>query len=319
VYFCICVLTNLCICIHIGRHEEAKEILIHCAAVNGTPLPPFDLCVHVSLPGDAESNKVSWADFCAPDKMRITVPLWTVWFLFGLTYYGIILLTARVYQKGGGDDDGEFVCDFSYPEIFFSAASEVAGIAMTAVVIDRWGRLGSQTSLYGLAGVGVILMGMQHLLHMSEAHFTVWALIARIASMAATSVTMVITPELFTTKTRASGHSIGAVFSRFGGFTTPYLVNSSQSILFVAVVLGIANIVAMICSFTLPETKGMVNNSSSSSYGSWGSDICGSCGCGISSSSSSSSCSSTCEPFAIHLANIIWYIFTICIFSSVFC
>lgn len=188
--------------------------------------------------------------------MKIAIPLWTIWFMFGLTYYGIILLTSRVYQKDSADDDEAFVCDFSYSEIFLSSASEAAGIALTAVVIDRWGRRGSQTSLYGCAGIGVALMGMQKLLHMSDPVFTVWALFARITSMAATSVTMVITPELFETKTRASGHAVGAIFCRLGGFCTPYLVNSSESVFFIAIVLGIGNIISMMCSFLLPETRG---------------------------------------------------------------
>lgn len=239
----------------LGRHDEAKEVLLHCADINGTTLPPFTLMEPVE--NKANDNTMSWADFCGGDKFRITVPLWTIWFLFGLTYYGIILLTARVYQKGSEDDDGEFVCDFSYAEIFISSASEVAGIALTAIIIDRWGRLGSQTSLYAGAGIGVLLMGMHHLLHMSDSVFTMWALLARITSMAATSVTMVVTPELFETKTRASGHSIGSIFSRLGGFCTPYLVNSSESVLFVAVVLGAGNILAMMCSFLLPETRGL--------------------------------------------------------------
>ena len=230
-------------------------MLLYCAEINGTTLPQFTLVEPARR--NTIDHTITLADFCGGEKFRITVPLWAIWFLFGLTYYGIILLTARVYQKGSDDDDGEFVCDFSYAEIFISSASEVAGIALTAVIIDRWGRIGSQTTLYAGAGIGVVLMGMHHLLHMSDSVFTMWALLARITSMAATSVTMVVTPELFETKTRSSGHSIGSIFSRLGGFCTPYLVNSSESVLFVATVLGAGNILAMTCSFLLPETRGL--------------------------------------------------------------
>jgi hypothetical protein len=63
----------------------------------------------------------------------------TVWASFGFTYYGVILLVARVFQTGEGgeaiDATDEFTpgeCSFNYQAIFFSATSEIVG-----VIFDR--------------------------------------------------------------------------------------------------------------------------------------------------------------------------------------
>lgn len=119
----------------------------------------------------------------------------------------------------------------------------------------RYGRKHSQTSLYGLAAVGVLLTGLP----LDKGVTRVMAIGARITSMAATSVTMVITPELFPTSMRASGHSVASSFARLGGFATPFLVNSTLSIFLVALVLAIGNAIAMLAAFGLPETKGSKN------------------------------------------------------------
>ena len=119
----------------------------------------------------------------------------------------------------------------------------------------RYGRKHSQTSLYGLAAVGVLLTGLP----LDKGVTRIMAIGARITSMAATSVTMVITPELFPTSMRASGRSVASSFARLGGFATPFLVNSTLSIFLVALVLSIGNAIAMLAAFGLPETKGSNN------------------------------------------------------------
>jgi MFS family permease len=125
-------------------------------------------------------------------------------------------------------------------------------VAGAGVGGGRYGRKHSQTSLYGLAAVGVLLTGLP----LGKGVSRITAILARIASMAATSVTMVITPELFPTSMRASGHSVASSFARLGGFATPFLVNSPLSIFLVALVLAIGNAIAMLFAFALPETKG---------------------------------------------------------------
>jgi hypothetical protein len=62
----------------------------------------------------------------------------TVWACFGFTYYGVILLVARVFQTGEGgeaiDATDEYTageCSFNYQAIFISATSEIVGVVVT--------------------------------------------------------------------------------------------------------------------------------------------------------------------------------------------
>ena len=179
-----------------GRYEDAEEVLRDAARCNGTTLPAFTLRRDVFITAaeeEAASKSVHICDFFSKELLPISIPLFTVWFLFGWTYYGIIFLVSRIYSKDGDDDaDDGFTCDFEYSEIFYNASSEVIGVALTALMIDRVGRNGSQTSLYLFSGVFFILIGIP----MSDIGLSVTGFLARIGSMAATSVTMVCKPSL---------------------------------------------------------------------------------------------------------------------------
>ena len=72
-----------------------------------------------------------------PGARRVSLPLWAVWGLFGFTYYGIILFVGRMYTTSGSGDDGSHSCSFDYSSIFINATSEVAGVTISALAIDR--------------------------------------------------------------------------------------------------------------------------------------------------------------------------------------
>lgn len=62
-----------------------------------------------------------------------------VWFAFGFAYYGIVLFVAKVFEVDNGDDaEGGESCSFTYDDIFISAVSEVLGVTVTALIIDRY-------------------------------------------------------------------------------------------------------------------------------------------------------------------------------------
>lgn len=117
-----------------GRIEEAEKILRSAAEYNGTPLPPFTL---KRVATDKNDEGVSIKEFFSPSMLPISIPLWTLWACFGFCYYGVVLLISRVFQNDSSDDDG-YTCDFQYADIFISAVSEVGGVAICAIIIDRF-------------------------------------------------------------------------------------------------------------------------------------------------------------------------------------
>lgn len=232
-----------------GRGEEAEEVVRQAAAYNGTELPPFKLKVEQRSEAEMSGSPIELFYW---ENLPITIPLWTLWICFGFCYYGIVLLISRVFEKESSGDDDSFQCDFKYTEIFGSAASEVGGVVICALTIDRWGRVYSQMSQYFAAGVAVLFVGFS----MPDGWLTFFTILARMASLASTLSTWVATPELFPTRLRATGHSVSSSLARLGSFSVPFLISSDASLLTVSVVLCVVNIVAAIAVYFLPETKG---------------------------------------------------------------
>jgi MFS family permease len=239
-----------------GRVAEAEAIMRDAIAYNGTTLddPDFRL-KHVLV----EHPDVSFMDFVKPGQRGLSIPLWTVWLAFGFSYYGIILFITRIFDHTNDqDDDGsDDSCDFDYQEIFFSALSELIGVLAAAVIIDRWGRVPTQTILYFLAGLGSLMMGVMSAVDLSDDVVSVFGVLARCSVMGASCATWVSTPELFPTHLRATGHSIASSVSRLGAFSAPFIIdNHSLSKLTVGIVLGSVNLVAAFAAGMLPETMG---------------------------------------------------------------
>mmetsp|Transcript_5193 Transcript_5193/g.7975 ORF Transcript_5193/g.7975 Transcript_5193/m.7975 type:complete len:473 (+) Transcript_5193:68-1486(+) len=232
-----------------GRTKEAEDIVKLAASVNGHWLSEFTLKPTVEEEAEKE---VSVLEFLKPEHIQITLPLWVVWLGFGFTYYGVILFVARLFQHEGDDDDNP-TCDFNYDEIFVSAVAEVVGVSLTAFVIDRWGRVGTQSSLYIGAGIAVLCMGLQ----LPGSALTAVSIVARFTAMGAASATWVATPELYDTKMRATAHAVANSISHLGGFLCPFLIDSTRvSDTTIGIIMAAVNITAGVCVLFLPETLG---------------------------------------------------------------
>jgi MFS family permease len=143
-----------------GRVAEAEAVVRAAAEVNGVTMAPFRL---QAVCEEAIIKDASYLDLLR-DKtaLRTSIPLWTVWAMFGFTYYGLILFVGRLYSNDSDDgDDDSSTCSFEYAPIFINCASEVVGCTLGALLIDRWGRVRSQTVFYLLAAFSVFLMGFE--------------------------------------------------------------------------------------------------------------------------------------------------------------
>jgi MFS family permease len=228
-----------------GRLEDAKKVLQDAAAVNGQTLDDFTLSADI-----VAEKHASILDFLHPDQRNISIPLWIIWMCFGFSYYGVILFIGRLFETN--TDPNELVCHFNYRPIFVSAMSEVFGVVLTGVLIDAWGRVPTQASLYGASAVGIVLMGVG----LPDMPLVVVSMCARLCMMGASSATWVITPELFKTELRASGHAISNCMARLGAFLVPFLVSSHKvSVSVVSLCLAISCVIGCLCAMVLPETS----------------------------------------------------------------
>ena len=263
-----------------GRIHEAEEILRFAARTNGIELGHFSLAspntytlgssgenrqfgspTPASVATQGGTTMVSEEIIGVMKKLvgevylSISMPLWTVWFSFGVGYYGIILFVTRLYaltDEGDGDDDNEAVCDFDYQSIFINSTMEIVGVYVAVNIIERYGRVGTQSGGYMLAALGVVIMGAG----MNYAGVLAFSLIARAAIMAGSCATWVHTPELYDDSCRATAHSVSNVVARLGALISPYIVESNIHVGVVGLVLCIFNAIAGLAVLALPETAG---------------------------------------------------------------
>lgn len=234
-----------------GKTVEAKHILLCVAASNGTFLEPFTLVTELNASTSSKEKQVNILDLIKTKESRwISCPLWAVWGLFGLSYYGIILLVSRMYTSVRVGDGG--ACAFDYQAIFINSSAEIVGVFLSSAMVDSLGRRPTQVLLYSLGGAAVALMCAP--LSFSAGACT--GFVARLAVMGASCATWVVTPELYPTEMRATAHSVCNSACRVGAFCSPYLVFSAAPVLAVGLALGAANLLAAAASALLPETCG---------------------------------------------------------------
>lgn len=243
-----------------GRVTEAEKVVRDAAQANGYDMGPFEL---IPAEGETQEESNNYGDLVKDRQIRsISFPLWTVWTMFGITYYGMILLTDRMYSNTSTDDDDSDTCTFDYSNIFIVATAEVFGIAIAAYAVDApdLGRVKAQMLFYFLAAIGVVLLGIVSVATPDggtrNGLIFFFAYLGRTSIMAASTVTWVITPELYPTDVRTLGHAVGNALSKVGAFLVSYMIFSPISNMACAVLLAIFNIVAVLFTSRLPETKG---------------------------------------------------------------
>jgi MFS transporter, PHS family, inorganic phosphate transporter len=187
---------------------------------------------------------------------RLSIPLGIIWIAFGFTYYGIVLFVSRLFTATADDllySGSTAVCTFDYESLFINASAELLGVFLTSLVIDPWGRTRTQAAFYALAGISVLLMGLEL---PSQALLPYISMVARLGAMGASCATWVATSELYPTEMRATGHSICSSLAKLGSFMVPYLVVSSVDFSTIGLTLAFVNFIASAVAFALPDTTG---------------------------------------------------------------
>jgi MFS family permease len=246
-----------------GRVREAEDVVTAAAAINGTALSQLDfkssglLFRHAQTemlsPSESVSNCLSCSD------LKLFVPLCLIWCCFGMSYYSTIMFTGEVAEKSNSrvDDDGP-TCSFNYPSMFYSALSELVGCTIVALVIDKWGRVGTQAALYMTGAAGAICMGVAAPASPNQTLIVILSAVARLGVFSASACTWVHTPELFRTEVRATGHAAANAMSQIGAAIGPFIVYNLPSDFAIGLSIAIANTLCVICVLLLPETMGMI-------------------------------------------------------------
>jgi len=187
--------------------DESIAILRKVAKINGkNPDEYFNVDHGYSLRNDViESSRFS--DLFTPKWRKITLLLWGLWFGFGFSYNGLCLAIPRVFDSsddGSGTFDEDESPSFNFQALAVSAAAEMIGTLISALVVDSFGRIGPQ--VVGFALSGFLVFFLLWFAHSSPVWLlTILALGARTFEVGASSLSWVITAEVLPTELRSTG------------------------------------------------------------------------------------------------------------------
>lgn len=251
-----------------GRHDEALSILRRAAGFNGKNSETI-FPVGIRVIDDEDEGDSNCCDLLSPNWRRITLVLWGTWAGFAFVYYGAIMAITLVFasseessgqiSSAASDDQvgRSYTYSFDYGAIFVSASAELAGTTLIILLVDRVGRVPSQSASYLLGGISIFcLCLLASRDNPNRAQLILAAFLSRMFFMSATCATWVSTAEILTTEIRTTGHSAANAVARISGAFCPYVVSNTTPFRTIGALLLAISVSTCLFSWNLPETKG---------------------------------------------------------------
>ncbi|MGW2341276.1 MFS transporter [Streptomyces sp. NPDC001661] len=205
-----------------GRHEKARATMDlieeRVRRVSGAELPEPSVPAVREVPATAPAPaRGSLRDLFTGRYRRRTLVIWTIWFVGYLANYGITSWLPTIYK-------GVYGMSLS-SALWYSTMASVAGLVgcvLAALLVDRVGRRGIVVG--GLGGTTVMLVVLAVLGAGAPWQLAVWSSLAAMFNFAVNISLYLYTPELYPTRARALGCSMGGVMNRLGLIVGPLLV-----------------------------------------------------------------------------------------------
>jgi putative MFS transporter len=204
----------------VGRKAEADAVMAgiesHVERAWGRALPPVS--DSYAPPPPTGSRKARFAALWTGPYARRTVMLWSVWFFALLGYYGLTTWLGALLQQAG------YAVTKSVLYTVYISLAGIPGFMFSAWLLEKWGRkptcalmlLGSAAAAFAYGQAAVHRVPVEQLiaagLCMQFFLFGMW------------SVLYAYTPELYPTRSRATGSGFASSIGRIGSLAGPYLV-----------------------------------------------------------------------------------------------
>ncbi|GMR50738.1 hypothetical protein PMAYCL1PPCAC_20933, partial [Pristionchus mayeri] len=253
-----------------GEKDKATKVLERVARYNKKLLPEGDIVLHQTEQNGAKQMMKPTGILALLSKpiLATTLLVWVVWMMNVFSYYGMTLYTTKLFQStdechGGSvenaHENGTSSCvplrHEDYVDMITTSFSEVPGLIITFLLIDRIGRkriMAVELFVFGIAN---------YLLYfcMNRSLIVAILFVARAFIAGAFQAVYVYTPEVYPTPMRALGIGTASAFGRIGAIITPYVaqVIGDYNLVYATLIYGTSGLIGALASFLLPiETAG---------------------------------------------------------------
>ncbi|GAB3698887.1 MFS transporter [Mariniluteicoccus flavus] len=219
--------------------EAAVRKFEESAGVAAVPSPP-------SAAAPAERAPSIWSRAL---RAR-TGALWVVWFCINLSYYGAFIWLPTLLVKEGFS----LVKSFEYTLIITLA--QLPGYAVSAYLIEKWGRRPTLASFMVGSAISAGLLGLAH----TPATIIAAGCALSFFNLGAWGALYAVGPELYPTATRGTGTGAAAAFGRIASMIAPSLVPllitwGGGTNWLVFTVFAVAFAIGAVAAYTLPERR----------------------------------------------------------------
>lgn len=232
-----------------GRHQEVETIVRSFEEASGQDWRSES--EHSTQPArTAEPSKSSGAESVWSPRLRQrTLAFWIIWFCINLSYYGAFIWIPSLLHAQGYT----LVKSFSFTLVMTLA--QIPGYALSALLIERWGRRSTlATFLIGSAGAAA-LFGVST----SDWSIIFTGCLLSFFNLGAWGALYAIGPELYPTAIRGTGTGAAAGFGRIASIIAPLI---APPILLLGGPLALfslfaaAFLAAAFAALALPELRG---------------------------------------------------------------
>lgn len=240
------------------RHQEAEAIVKDFEAAAGVVTPDSQKAPEVFN----KATKIPWRGLWTARFRRSTAALWLTWFGVNFAYYGAFIWLPTLLVQNG------MTLVRSFQFTLLMTLAQIPGYAVSAILIEIWGRRRTLATFLAGSAVGAVAYGLapqlaQAIAPGNETVLYATALTAGCVlsffNLGAWGALYAVTPEVYPTIMRATGSGAATAFGRIAAMSAPLLVPlllrlGGQPVLFG--IFGGMFLMAMIAALALPERTG---------------------------------------------------------------
>lgn len=231
-----------------GRAAEAEAVVRRFEAAAGVPAPDTPATAAAGPAAGAEAAPGVGTLWGGPMRRRTTA-LWLAWFGINFAYYGAFIWIPTLLVERG------FPLVRSFEFTLWMTLAQLPGYAVSAVLIERWGRRPTLAAFLAGSALAAVLFGVAE----SPGAILAAGCLLSFFNLGAWGALYAATPEVYPTTLRATGAGWAAAFGRIASILAPLAVPplmawGGMGAVFVTFAVFFA--IAIAGALLLPELRG---------------------------------------------------------------